>query len=216
MSPRFKFLFVTSLTLGRIPLIFIFFLVSIWLGRHVSSSPFWFAVAFGSMVLSALTDLFDGYFARKFKMETKLGALADPLTDKIFYLVSFPTLVYMASLDGEAFHSGLLLFLTIVFLIRDQWVSFLRSIGMIYQMDVKANWSGKARTAISFPTICAVYWYLKSPETWWLRLPIALIYTLEVVSLAINMISIYVYSKYYWPCLVKESTMPGGLKDKHD
>ena len=101
-----KFLFVTALTVGRIPLILIFLVVNLvfmrqaadaWVLGGTHAHAFWFAIAFGAMVLSALTDLFDGYFARKFNMVSKLGAYADPMTDKMFYLVAFPTLVKYAS-----------------------------------------------------------------------------------------------------------------------
>jgi CDP-diacylglycerol--glycerol-3-phosphate 3-phosphatidyltransferase len=215
-SPKAKFFFVTALTLGRIPLILIFLVVNLVLMRHVAgawvlggphSHAVWFAVAFGAMVLSALTDLFDGYFARKFNMVSKLGAYADPMTDKMFYLVAFPTLVFLAGLQRQMPHAALLLGLAVVFLIRDQWVSFLRSIGALHQVDARANWSGKARTLVSFPTICCIYWYLQAP-TGWLDLAAWFIYTAEGLSLLINLISIWVYTRYYWPCIRRELRLP--------
>ena len=207
---KWKFIFVQSLTLGRLPLVFIFLVVCVLATRPLSS--FWFSIAFGAMTLSAVTDLFDGYFARKFQVVTRLGAYADPLTDKMFYLITFPALVYLAGIDGQVFHAQLLLILTILFLFRDQWVSFLRSIGAIYNVDGRANWSGKARTVISFPVICMIFYYLAAPSHWWLQgwggwwktaYPI-LIYSLEFISMAINLISIWVYTAYYWPWLKKE------------
>ena len=33
--------------------------------------------------IASLTDWLDGYIARKYKMETKLGAVLDPLADKM-------------------------------------------------------------------------------------------------------------------------------------
>lgn len=200
---KLKFAFVSALTFGRIPLILIFLIVNLIVTD--SSHPLWFSIGFGAMVLSALTDLFDGYFARKFKVETNLGAHADPLTDKIFYLVTLPTLIYLACLQGQRFHGGILLLLAIIFLIRDQWVTFLRSIGAKYSIDARANWSGKARTIISFPTICCIYWSLHAPQTWWLQLPNTLIDALEIISLAINLISMWVYTVAYWPCLKEEA-----------
>jgi CDP-diacylglycerol--glycerol-3-phosphate 3-phosphatidyltransferase len=197
-----QFLFVQSLTLGRIPLILLFLVVT--LATNTRESSFWFVVALGSMVLSALTDLFDGYFARRFNVTSRLGAYADPLTDKIFYIVSFPTLVFLAGMRGEAWHTLLLLILTILFLIRDQWVSFLRSIGALYQMSGRANWAGKTRTLITFPVICMIYWYLQVPAGWWLKLPIWLVMAAEVLCLIINFVSIWIYTRNYWPAIRSE------------
>ena len=42
----------------------------------------WIIIIFGG-----ITDYLDGYFARKFKIKTKLGALLDPLADKVFIII---------------------------------------------------------------------------------------------------------------------------------
>jgi CDP-diacylglycerol--glycerol-3-phosphate 3-phosphatidyltransferase len=208
---RWQMLFVQSLTIGRIPLIFIFLGVSVF-APHPPSAM-WFSIAFGAMILSAVTDLFDGYLARKFKVETQLGAYADPLTDKVFYLTTFPTLVFLAARENEIGHAQLLLGLTILFLLRDQWVSFLRSIGALYQVDAKANWSGKARTVISFPVICAFYYVIQAPQHWRLQVPDVVIYILIIASMGINLISMWVYTVNYWPWLKKELSAPVGPPD---
>jgi cardiolipin synthase (CMP-forming) len=44
--------------------------------------------------LSASTDVLDGYLARIFKERTALGAMLDPLADKIFLLAVFTALVF--------------------------------------------------------------------------------------------------------------------------
>lgn len=204
--PGWKFLFVQSLTLGRVPLILIFLVVSVFAPKPLSD--FWFSIAFGAMILSALTDLFDGHFARKFNMVTRLGAYADPLTDKIFYLTTFPTLVYLAGIMEQSGHARLLLGLAILFLLRDQWVSFLRQIGAIHDVDAKANWSGKVRTVISFPVICVIYYYLQAPDHWPLHIPAVIVYGLEILSMIVNIVSIWVYTIYYWPWLRKEMSLP--------
>ena len=211
---KWQFLFVQSLTLGRAPLILVFLTISLLAPRPMG--PLWFSLAFAAMILSAVTDLFDGYYARKFDVVTRLGAYADPLTDKIFYLTTFPTLVYLAAAQGLDTHARLLLVLAILFLLRDQWVSFLRSVGAIYNVDAKANWSGKARTVISFPVICGVYYHLQAPKDWWPQLPDLLVYAAEIVSVAINLISIWVYTAYYWPWIKKEMQLPADSNDRKD
>jgi CDP-diacylglycerol--glycerol-3-phosphate 3-phosphatidyltransferase len=213
-SLRLKFYFVQALTLVRAPLIFLFLAVSVFTGHPVSE--FWFVVAFAAMMLSAVTDLFDGYFARKFKVTSQLGSYADPMTDKVFYLTTFPTLIYLADRIGQHGHARALLVLAILFLLRDQWVSFLRSIGALHNLSAKANWSGKARTLISFPTICVIYYYLQAPARWDFLIPEPVVYVMEGLSVAINLISIGVYTGRYWPALRAELGLPEGEKPERD
>ena len=213
-SRRLKFFFVQALTLVRVPLIFLFLAVSVFC-RH-PLPEFWFVVAFAAMILSAVTDLFDGYFARKFQVTSRLGSYADPMTDKVFYLTTFPTLVYLADRIGQHTHARVLLVLTILFLLRDQWVSFLRSLGALHNLSAKANWSGKARTLISFPTICVIYYYLQAPAHWFIRMPEFVVYGLEGLSLAINIISIGVYTGRFWPALRAELRLPDGDGPEED
>jgi len=205
---RLKFYFVQGLTLARVPLIFLFLGLSVFSGHPVPE--LWFAVAFGAMILSAITDLLDGYLARKFRVTSRLGSYADPMVDKVFYLTAFPTLVYLADRVGQHNHARALLVLAILFLLRDQWVSFLRSLGALHSVDAKANWSGKARTAISFPTICAIYYFLQAPTGWPWILPGPVVYGFEGLSVAINLISIGVYTARYWPVLKAELRLPEG------
>lgn len=205
-SVGFKFYFVMGLTLVRVPLIFLFLAVSVFGGHPLPAG--WFMVAFSGMILSALTDLFDGYFARRFKVTSRLGSYADPMMDKVFYLATFPTLVYLAEQLGQSAHARTLLILAILFLLRDQWVSFLRSIGAIHNLSAKANWSGKARTVISFPIICVIYYALEAPADWLWRPSLNILYGLEGLSMAINLISIAVYTKFFWSALRVELKPP--------
>jgi CDP-diacylglycerol--glycerol-3-phosphate 3-phosphatidyltransferase len=205
-SRRAKFLFVQFLTLVRVPLIFLFLGVTIFCAHPVSALAF--SAAFGVMILSAVTDLADGYFARRLGVSSRLGSYADPLTDKIFYLTTFPTLVYLATRVELHRHALVLLVLAILFLLRDQWVSFLRSLGALHNLSAKADLSGKVRTLIAFPTICVIYYYLQAPAAWPLRFPDAFVYSLEGLSVLINLISMAFYTARYWAALRAELRPP--------
>jgi CDP-diacylglycerol--glycerol-3-phosphate 3-phosphatidyltransferase len=206
-SLKTKYYFVQSLTLGRIPLILVFLVVTLLTDTRQSNTWFW--TAFGAMILAGVTDLLDGFFARRFGLVSRLGAYADPLTDKVYFLTTFPALVYLAGLQGLVFQAHLLLLLAVLFLLRDQWVSFLRSIGALYNVDARANWSGKWRTATSFAVLCTIYYYLQAPRDWPLQLHAWLIYVLEALMMVLNLVSFWVYSVYYWPWLRKEIRLPG-------
>ena len=44
----------------------------------------WLIILFGG-----ITDYLDGYLARKLKLKTKIGAILDPLADKVFIIIPF-------------------------------------------------------------------------------------------------------------------------------
>ncbi len=189
---------VTGLTLARVPFVFLFMILALIEQSRPSAALAW--LAFASLVLSALTDLFDGYLARKWHVASRFGAAADPLMDKVFYLVAFPTLLYILGRQSqeENTHALVLLIFTVFYLLRDQWVSFLRSIGSAYQADLRANWMGKLRTAMSFPIACALYLYVAF-HPW--CLPRSLAYILEGAGILINLLSMVTYTRQYLPYL---------------
>lgn len=214
MSSMTKLGFVTFLTFVRFPLVLLFFCGALWYSIGFSEDaerPLWlFAVTVGALVSSALTDLFDGYFARRFNVETPLGAHADPLMDKFFYLTTLPLLVFISArteaLSGRTGHSVFLLILTLLFLVRDQWVTFLRSIGALYNVSGSAHWSGKLRSFLNFPLICCIYYYEEAPAL----LPAFnkyLLFTFEGIGLVINFLSLAIYSHHYWPSLTRAATL---------
>ena len=60
------------------------------------------------IIIGGLTDYLDGLIARKFNLKTRLGAILDPLSDKVFYLVP---LIYLCKNDLIPFRSlSLILF----------------------------------------------------------------------------------------------------------
>jgi CDP-diacylglycerol--glycerol-3-phosphate 3-phosphatidyltransferase len=198
-----KLAIVTALTAARLPLVLLFFV-----GALVYELPAWngsyvlFAVTFMALILSSLTDLFDGYYARKWDVVTTFGAHVDPLMDKFFYLASLPLLVFVAAHNGHWPHATILLVLTLLFLARDQWVTFLRSIGAIYNVSGGAHWVGKLRTASNFPIICAIYYFECAPDAIQF-LPLWLIYVAEAYALVLTLYSLWIYTANYWPYLRK-------------
>lgn len=219
MGSRSQLAFVTFLTIVRFPLVIAFFVLALLFhetgGRH--EHIFWLALF--SLVASAVTDIFDGYYARKFDVTTKFGSHVDPLMDKFFYLTTMPLLVYVSACAGmkdsrEIHHALFLLIMTVMFLARDQWVTFLRSIGSIYNASGKADWSGKLRTIINFPLMCAAFFYLQAPAKWNFIAPIPwLLYAFEGLAFLVNLWSIYTYTARYWPYLLRAAD-PAVREDK--
>lgn len=57
----------------------------------------WWSVTFLLFIFTALSDLLDGYLARIWDQQTQLGALLDPLADKIFLVCCFFSLTFFSS-----------------------------------------------------------------------------------------------------------------------
>ncbi len=201
MTARFHSLFVNALTFSRVPLIFAFMVCAVvaeWRQCWIWTIP-----ACVSMFLAGITDLLDGRLARRWKVVSTFGKLADPLMDKVFFIVSFPTLLWLIGRQGDNHvHFVVMLVFTVLYILRDQWVTFLRAVASTYQADVSAMWLGKVRTALSFPAAGFIYVYLAYhgflPDGWNGPLLTA-VYAVEAFLIVLNVYSCVVYTHAYWP-----------------
>ncbi|MEC8196036.1 MAG: CDP-alcohol phosphatidyltransferase family protein, partial [Pseudomonadota bacterium] len=57
----------------------------------------WFALML--FLVAAVTDWFDGYLARLWKQETKLGAMMDPIADKAMVVIALMVIVGYSSMS---------------------------------------------------------------------------------------------------------------------
>lgn len=74
-----------ALSLLRLPLSFLFLIDSI-------------AIRITAVILAMLTDVIDGYLARRFQFTSRFGAILDPLMDKFFVYFSLTILFLEARL----------------------------------------------------------------------------------------------------------------------
>ena len=207
MTRRAQSRFVNALTFARVPLIFVWAALAIvqeFAGNGAGS----LALALGAclaMLLSGLTDAWDGALARRWNVVSTLGKMADPLMDKIFYLVAFPVLSWQVLHQGESeCHALLMVGFTVLYMLRDTWVTFMRSVGTLYGADVAAMWLGKVRTALSFPGAGWIYVYLcfhrLAPTAW--EAPWRLsCYAVEGGLILLTLWSLHTYTVAYLPYL---------------
>ena len=83
----------------------------------------WFALIL--FVGAAITDWFDGYLARAWKQETKLGAMLDPIADKAMVAIALLTIVALNS-DARIGMDPWILLPATVIIFREVFVSGLR------------------------------------------------------------------------------------------
>ena len=204
MARKLHLYTVNAITFARAPLVFLFFVLALVEAYDRSNITIILATTF--LAIASFTDLLDGMLARRWKVESQFGAMADPLMDKMFYIVVFPTLLFLLgrqSIDDpvQRPHALVMLCFTVLYLLRDQWVTFMRSIAVGYNADVRANWMGKLRTALSFPSGCVIYVYIASNtlRNWLPHWTIWCVYSLEIFLIILNFASIVFYTHQYFP-----------------
>jgi cardiolipin synthase len=127
------------LTVLRILLIPVF--VTLLVYRHPTAALVVFCLA-------SLTDLLDGYIARRRNRQTRLGAFLDPLADKLLLSSAFVTLTYLKVIP---------FWIAAVVVSRDLALS----VGVLVihvaggTVHPSPSWLGKASTAFQVATVLA-------------------------------------------------------------
>ena len=194
-----KKLFVNALTFLRVPLIVAWLVLAVAEEFHCSPWLIFFAGA--AMFFSGLTDAFDGMLARRWNVVSPLGKMADPLMDKVFYVVTFPALAWLLLTQGESAHSLVMLVFAILYILRDLWVTFLRAVGSLYGADGAAMWLGKIRSALSFPAAGWVYAYIVFHDMEFFapveKYMLWSCFVVEGLMITLNLVSSFTYTRAY-------------------
>ena len=162
--------------------------------------PFWWAhpAAGVGFALAGITDAFDGYFARKLGLTSRLGAFLDPVADK---LIVAAALVLIVSADARWF----VVIMAVVIIGREIAVSALREwmaeIGA--RGRIKVSMLGKYKTIVQIFGLSMMLF--NHPL---LAIPI---YKLGVVLTAIAAVltlwSMILYLRLAWPELKNSSEL---------
>lgn len=98
--------------------------------------------AFLILVLAGLTDILDGYIARKNNQVTQMGSMLDPLADKMMMMVVVLSLVFINFIPWAA---AIAMFIREVGMILSSTLFYLRG-----KKPVPANFMGKLTTVLYF------------------------------------------------------------------
>ena len=95
-------------------------------------------------VIASITDFFDGFIARQWDQMTKLGAVLDPLADKMLMLAGFLGLMMIDRASAWA-----------VFLIlsREFFITGLRVVAVSEGKNVASTMAGKIKTVVQMIAI---------------------------------------------------------------
>lgn len=105
------------------------------------------------VILSELTDLFDGIAARRRKEVTDFGKILDPLADSVSRLTIF---LCMAVEFAVGSGNRIAMYLVLCLLWRDAMVSTLRTVCAHKGVVVAARWSGKVKAVVQAVVIFAI------------------------------------------------------------
>lgn len=133
--------FPNLLTMGRIAAIPFF----VWLlDSPTPERGFWACIVFTA---AAITDVLDGYLARKLGVVSVLGKFLDPLADKLIVMAALVWMVPMGRISA---------WVVVLLLAREISVTGLRSVAASEGVVISAGQEGKTKTALQMIGIVAL------------------------------------------------------------
>jgi CDP-diacylglycerol---glycerol-3-phosphate 3-phosphatidyltransferase len=120
----------------------------------------WIIVGLVLFCTAMLSDYYDGYYARKFEVVSKLGIFLDPLADKVLVLSLFGAFCVKAVMAWWMF--GLIV-------VRELMVTVLRMIMIQYGFILKTSQSGKIKVVVQFFVLYMLFFQqiLGCNPSWW-------------------------------------------------
>ncbi|MCX7843520.1 MAG: CDP-diacylglycerol--glycerol-3-phosphate 3-phosphatidyltransferase [Clostridia bacterium] len=121
------------------------FIIIPFFGYCLFTRQYYLAVFLFTM--GGITDIMDGYIARKYNLVTSFGKLADPVADKLMQLTAFIILTLQ----------GLIPIVFLIVVMAKETFMVLGSITLYKKQNhvVSANWYGKLATVIFYIAIVA-------------------------------------------------------------
>lgn len=134
-------------------------------------------------LVAALTDMLDGYLARKWSQITTLGMLLDPIADKLLISASLIALVEVRAVPA---------WMVILIIGRDFAISGLRSIAMSEGYLIPASDLGKSKMVLQVGAVGLAMASLRRPE--WQTLASYVLWA----SVVFTMVSAVDYARQFW------------------
>ncbi|HDZ23617.1 MAG TPA: CDP-diacylglycerol--glycerol-3-phosphate 3-phosphatidyltransferase [Desulfobacteraceae bacterium] len=137
---------LTFFRIACIPLVLLFLKISGKTGSFLAALL---------LALAFITDMLDGYLARRYASVTTLGKFLDPLADKILVSVSMIMLIPLGRIP---------VWMVIVIIAREMAVTGLRGIAVSEGIVIQASSWGKYKTVfqcISLVGLCLHFTYLR-------------------------------------------------------
>lgn len=120
--------------------------------------------AFGLFVAAALSDVWDGYLARRYDLITDMGKLLDPIADKLLLVVTLIPFYVIShrggALDAVPWWGPLPMWVLVVIFGRELFITAFRSYAVRRGVVIAAGTSGKRKTLFQMLFIGSLLlWY---------------------------------------------------------
>ncbi|MEJ5166444.1 MAG: CDP-diacylglycerol--glycerol-3-phosphate 3-phosphatidyltransferase [Thermoanaerobaculia bacterium] len=135
--------------------IFRIFLVPIIVVVLLTKIPNWEFIGLGIFLIGMISDALDGYFARKYNQKTSLGALLDPVADKLLISSVFISLVEMQIVPA---------WVVVIIVGREFFVLGLRLVALEKSVVISASSLGKFKTLTQTIAIILLIFQYKLDE----------------------------------------------------
>ena len=139
--------------------------------RALDGAPYWPVIV--TIVISGITDFFDGKIARRFNMITDWGKMLDPIADKITSIVVFMVVFYIIK-EGYMAVAGII------------------SIRAGHKIE-GAMWYGKVCTFATYVILIVLLLFPNMPEVMVNVLVIA-----DMIIMAFTLIKYFIYHRGLW------------------
>lgn len=184
-----------QITIGRLFLAIIFFVCLAQFDGRVAVPRCWILdVSVALFIIAAITDIIDGYLARKYDQVTSFGRVIDPFVDKILVIGAY---VFMA---GDRFTdvSGANIshvrdWMVLVVLGRELLVTSLRGVTEASGQSFGANIYGKLKMLLQSITVVWVLLHLSHPD--WPAILVDFTPYLVYAMVAVTALSVLPYLK---------------------
>ena len=169
-------------------------LVPVFVVLLLQSDPWLKLVGVVVFAVASLTDIYDGYHARKYGVESRLGAFLDPLADKLLITAAFLLYVWMGYL---------VLWMVVLVVVRDVVITALRVYAEYKNKPVVTSVEAKYKTVVQNVFVYVIMLLMLMKESVFSGKSVALMISsflvsgyLDFIMLAVTVFTVYTGISY--------------------
>lgn len=173
-----------QITIGRLLLAIVFF---VCLEQYDAKAPNAWLMDLSAIlfIIAALTDIVDGYLARKHNQVTSFGRVIDPFVDKILVLGAYIFLAGEGFIDADGRKvTDVAMWMVVLILGRELLVTSLRGVTEAAGTSFGANIHGKAKMFLQSVTVGWILFTVAHPQSlaFAAKLRLPLIYLMVIIT----------------------------------